>query len=615
MPHISEKCIKGIAVFIQVALFFFTFQNSSLHAATKNYKITHVAIQAQLQPDGSMVVQETRAFRFKGHFHFAYRTFPRNGRVKFADFSVLEGNHLYSLSQSKKPGTYEITPKKNQTEIRWFFDARNQTRTFTIKFKAENAVQRYEDAAVLYYKFISEDWRIGQQGIEISLKPPVSLAQSSVKEWLHGPLWASSRTGADGAIYIQCARLPQKSYLEIRALYPPEIFPGQPLIQKRIKNEILQEEAKWAVQANQMRQQAIQKEESRRQRKATGKWVVIGLSLFGLWLWWRIYQKYGKRPRAVHKNYISSDIPQHLPPAFVGYLMNNRQIYGNALMGTILNFAKMGILSFYEDEIEKKSLWGKMKKKPRYSLKLNREAFEKQKENLMEFEKRLILFLFDGLAGGNASIDLESIRKNRSKFLKFFRNWKKDVQNAAKTENWFDEISNKGMLLSTALGIGLLILVVPAAFIVEEWAIVLGVAGFLIFVLSFVIPHRTKEGETLAQQWKALKKYLQKTQFLKGDHSRLLDSINDYLIYSVTLGVPRKAIQKLVEQIPAETHHHYIGWYVYGGQGVFSPQTFSQSFLSAISATASTLSSASGAGGGASAGGGAGAGSGGGGAG
>ncbi len=612
MPHISGKWTKAFGIFFQIALFSLIYQNCSLQAATKNYRITRVAVQAQLQPDGSMIVQETRAFRFRGHFHFVYRTFPENGRVKFADFSVLEENHLYSLSQSKKPGTYEISREKNQTEIRWFFDARNQTRTFTIRFKAENAIQRYEDAAVLYYKFISEDWGIGQQGIEISLKPPVSLAQSSVKEWLHGPLWASSRTGADGAIYIQCARLPKRTYLEIRALYPPEIFPGLPLIKKRVNNEILREEAKWAVQANQMRQQAIQKEKSRRRKKATGKWVVIGLSLFGLWLWWRIYQKYGKRPRAVHKNYVSSDIPQHLRPAFVGYLMNNRQIYGNALMGTILDFARMGILSFYEDEIEKKSLWGKMKKKPRYSLKLNREAFEKQKENLMEFEKRLILFLFDGLAGGNASIDLNSIWKNRSKFLKFFRNWKKDVQNAAKTENWFDEGSNRGMLLSIALGIGLLILVVPAAFLVEEWAVVLGGAGLLIFILSFVIPHRTKKGEDLASQWKALKKYLQKTQFLKGDHSQLLDSISDYLIYSVTLGVSKKVIQKLVEQIPAEAYQHYVGWYVYGGQGTFSPEAFSHSFLSAVSATASTLSSASGAGGGASAGGGGGAGSGGG---
>ena len=234
---------------------------------------------------------------------------------------------------------------------------------------------------------------------------------------------------------------------------------------------------------------------------------------------------------------------------------------------------------------------------------------------MLEFEKHLILFLFDELAGGNSSIDLESIRKNRSRFLKFFQNWKKDVKDAAKAKNWFDKTSIRGMMISIALSVGLLILVVPAAFFVEEWAIVLGVVGLLVFVLSFIIPHRTKEGENLAQQWKALKKYLQKTQFLQGDHTQLLDSITDYLIYSVTLGVPRKAIQKLVEQIPEETYQNYIGWYIYTGQGTYSSEAFSHSFLSAISATSSTLSSASGTGGGASAGGGGGAGSGGGGAG
>jgi len=362
MPRISGKCIKKFGIIVRITLFFIIFQNGLLLAGSKTYKITNVVIHAQLQSNGSMTVRETRTFQFKGSFHFAYRTFPQKGRVKFKNITVTEQNLSYSQSMSKKPGTYQIIQKKNQTEIRWFFNAKNQTRTFTVQYQAENAVQRYEDAAVLYYKFISEEWGIAQHRIEISLTPPVVLTQSSVKEWVHGPLWASSRIGDDGTIYIQCARLPKKSYLEVRALYPPEIFPELPPNQKRVKSQILQEEAKWAAQANQMRQEAIQKEESRRQRKATGKWVVIGLSALGFWLWWRIYQKYGKRPRVAHKNYVSSDIPEHLPPVFVGYLMNNQQIYGNALMGTILNFAKMGILSFYEDE-EKKIRLGKNKEK------------------------------------------------------------------------------------------------------------------------------------------------------------------------------------------------------------------------------------------------------------
>jgi len=615
MPRISGKSIRRIAILVTILLFSLMFQNGRLLAGNKTYAITRVAIQARLQSDGSMSVTETRAFKFRGRFHFAYRTFPLNGQVKFADFLISEGSQSYRFSQSKKPGTYQIIQKKNQTEIRWFFKAKNQTRTFTIHYRVENAVRRYEDAAVLYYQFISKDWGIPQHRIEISLIPPVTLTRSEIKEWVHGPLWASSHIGVDGTIDIQCVRLPKKSYLEVRALYPPEIFPELPLIHKRVKDEILQEEAKWAAQANQARQEVIRKEKNRRQRKASGRWVIIGLSLFGLLLWWRIYQKYGKRPGVIHKNYMSSDIPERLPPAFVGYLMNNRQIYGNALMGTILRFAQMGILTFYEDEDEKKSIWGKTRKKPHYRLELNRKAFEEQKDTLLDFERHLISFLFDELAGGNSSIDLESIRKNRNKFLKFFRNWKKDVQNAAKAKNWFDETSRRGMILSVVLAVGFFALTVPAAFLVEEWAVVLGVTGLLILILSFFIPHRTKEGEALAQQWKALKKYLQKTQFLQGDHSQLLDTINDYLIYSVTLSVPRKSIQKLVEQIPEETYQNYIGWYIYTGRGTFSSEAFSHSFLTAISATTSALSSASGAGGGASAGGGGGAASGGGGAG
>ncbi|GBD92735.1 hypothetical protein BMS3Abin05_00309 [bacterium BMS3Abin05] len=583
-------------------LLFFIFPNRAVQA--KSYRFTKVSIQAQLLPDGSMRVEEVRTFKFTGNYRFAYRTFPAKGSVKFTDFGVSEGGVFYRLSQSGKPGTYQINPQNGKIEVKWFYKARNQTKTFTIHYRVENAVRRHEDAAVLYFQFISKEWNKLSHNVSIVLKPPVRLSRSSVKEWLHGPLWAVSKTEEDGTIRADCVRLPKHTILELRVLYPPDSFPNVPLSPGLVSDRIMAEEAVWAKKANRRREIAVQKEVLQHKRRAVGKWVVLGIGFLGLWGWWLLYQKYGKRPSVplIHK--LSSDIPEKIPPVLVGYLMNHGEIYGNALLGTILDLAGRKILNVREESEIKKTLFGKRRTKSHYFLDLNATEFERQKTALADFERNLITFIFDDLAQGEPSIAMVSIQKQRRKFLKFFREWKKAVKTIGDQKNWFDKESKRGLYYSLAVALFLFVLTIPAGFLIGSWAIILGGAGLIVLGLSFIIPHRTESGEKLARRWKALKNYLQKYEFLKGDHTEFLQNINAYLVYSIVLGISQKSLKKLAASIPAEDYQSYFGWYIYHGSGAFSPETFGASFSAMIAATGSTLSSASGAGGGASAGGG-----------
>ncbi|MBN2543385.1 DUF2207 domain-containing protein [bacterium] len=179
----NSKAFKVLIV-IQILMLFTSFWGiREAFSADKNYVLTRTLIEAQLMPNGEMEVTEWRTYNFIGVFSYAYREMPISGKVKFSGFQVLENGIPYELSNSEKPGSYQLTRKDESMEIKWYYSARNESRTFEFRYKALNAVQGYQDAAVLYYKFISEEWSKPNHNVEISIKPPSSVEREQINEW------------------------------------------------------------------------------------------------------------------------------------------------------------------------------------------------------------------------------------------------------------------------------------------------------------------------------------------------------------------------------------------------------------------------------------------------
>jgi uncharacterized membrane protein len=384
-----------------------------------------------------------------------------------------------------------------------------------------------------------------------------------------------------------------------------------------VVQNIMAEEAAWAEEANRMRVAAREKAAAREKRHKLGKWIMIGVGLLGLFGWWQLYQSYGKRPPLPQFLDVNSDVPSDTPPALVGYLLHNRQVSGAGLVGTMLDLARRGFVDLREESVEKKSFWGGMKQESEYNWDLKRAHWEEHASELRDYENSLLAFIFEELAGGQNTISLDRIKKKRSDFIKFFRKWKKVVAELGQREEWFDKASIRGSYYSVALGVVMMLGALGAGFIFGVWAVVMGGAGMVVLVLSFLIYHRTAKGETEARHWMALRKYLKTYAFRSMSRQDLLSKVSDYLVYGVVLGLSTKFYRELAAVIPQPEHARYVPWYVYHGTATrgFSPEAFGKAFSSMVTTTTTTMSSASGAGGGASGGGGGGASSGGGGAG
>ena len=82
--------MKNTRFFLAILCLLFVL-TKPLIAEDKEYFITEVRIDAELAEDGSMMVNESRTFKFSGKFSYLYRFFPLDGPVQFTDFSVFEG--------------------------------------------------------------------------------------------------------------------------------------------------------------------------------------------------------------------------------------------------------------------------------------------------------------------------------------------------------------------------------------------------------------------------------------------------------------------------------------------------------------------------------------------
>jgi len=589
-------------------IFILSFSTGSF---AKHFTVPKVIIYCRLSSDGTMHISESRTYSFSGSFSYAYRTFPNDERVSFENFSVWEDSLQYILSDTREPGTFMIIRRNSGKEVRWFYRAENQAKTFKINYEVKNGVKRYSDSAVLYYQFISDTWDKKTGEVTVVIEPPEQIPAEQVALWLHGPLHAQSKINSNGVIVGTCSNLPAYTYLEFRVIYPPDIFKDAAIIEKNVKDSIFKEEADWADQANKKRIENRIRLEKQAQRTKNGTMLMVFVSLLIIAFWHNQHTKYGKKPRIPVQPEIESQLPEGITPALASYLLYSRQVYASAVPATMFDLAGRGILKL-EEMPEERGFFKKLSVK-NFEWILDREKYEKLKPDMEDYEKTLIEFLFTDLAKDRDRLSTKTISKSRSKFMKFFRDWTKLVKKHGQEKNWFDKKSIRAAYRSM-IGSGILFLfIIPAAIYCNICALVITFSSITVFILSLLIMHRTHEGEIIFRKLKGLKKYLMKYHFKSKSVDTLNQNIENYVVYGAIFGLGKKHYTELINAVSPDNFHRAVPWYIYGAHS--RPSELASSFSQMITTTTSVMSSATGTGGGASGGGGGGVSAGGGGAG
>lgn len=554
----------------------------------KEFSVPRVAVDATLAADGTMQVVEHITYDFTGQFHYGTRPIPV-GSYTITDMTVSE--HGQPLTSTGAP--YNLT---------WYFDARDEQRTFDIAYTVRGAVVAGSDVDELYWKWVGEDHPTIRLVTATLHVPP---GPGELRAWGHGPLTGTVRPHADSVDW-QAPDVPQGTFVEGRVAIPTARLPlAPPGVATRLPT-ILAEEQSWAQAANDERAKAA--EAARREQLArdalTGAVpILVAASLLGFFLVWR---RWGKEPaplRPVGEYF--RDLPDD-PPAVVDALNHWGTVTSAAFSATVLDLAQRGFLTVREVSVDRVLLPDRTD----YEL----TATDADRGPLKAFERTTLEQVF---AGGSPVLQSEiakHARNHQSEAQSRWKSFKANVATSLRNRRYINGGRSKPFLVNivSALVVGLAGF---GAVSVRLWALgVVAIAAAAVqLALTPLLRQRTPEGHQRWLEWRGVRNYLR-------DFSQLADAPvghlvlwERYLVYAAVLGVSEELAQALAARIPPEEQPGFASWYVgmHPGAGSFGSIGDFSAGLASSTAAFTPQSSGSGGGGGFSGGGGGGGGGGG----
>ncbi len=592
---------------IMAALFLICclFANNAFSSqASKQYFINSIKINAEIWADGSLHIDEARTYNFRGRFSWADYNLPLQKLGAVNDFSLHEKNNVYVEGNGKQPGTYQQIQDEDRFYVKWFYQAKNESRTFILNYRIKQAAIVHNDIAEFYFKFVGADQSRSADSVRVSLKLPQFADTTHVRAWLHTSLNGEYRF-KDGFIEFWVNPLPRKCFFETRVIFPVAWIPEASKFSQEAKlTAILTEEKELVEQTNALRQKAIQKEKFKTNYSQAALEANIILVVLGLALFLFLYQKFGQAHDVHFRGKISSEIPTDISPALANYIFSSQQTNAGAMVATMMDLAQRGFFKIEEKRLEKKAIFHYTKRE--YALVLDREKCDTAKSELAPHETNLINFLFDELAIGGSAIHFDEIKKAGRRTVKWFRQWKKLLKYQWGDKPFYDKVSLKGTVIAALFAVLIIAGGFVTLFLFGSTGLIGVIGGLLLLDISFLIIRYTKEAKLAKTKLNALRRYLMKYEF-RRDSGALVGNFQKYFIFGVALGIGTKAIKELTAALPDWQEETFFPWYV-SSQLHGSPMDLAESVSTLVAATSATMASAAGIGGGATAGGGGGAG-------
>ena len=584
-------------------------------AAAKTYDFPDVRIDIRIAADGTFAVEERRTFDFRGRFSWASMWIPtlyeRNGkshRVVIEDFAI-EDRDGTPLRADAQAGA-------GRFEVKWYYSAANERRTFLIRYRVRGAVFSYPDCTEIYWQAIGGGWERATRSAAVTVRLPAPAAdRSDLLVYGHGPLTGRASIVDAATGLFTATNVKAGQFLEVRMAWPPGLVAGVP--SSEYTRASLREEEAGRVQrtiADIERERIASDKRLRTTKTLTGIWLVALVLVPLVWLpfFMRTWRRVGQDYRFSGLPDYAREPASELPPALVELLMKEGVgITPRSFTATIFDLARRGWLEIHDDLVEKRRLF--FKGQDYASTLILKKSFEADPA-LRGFERDVLGLLFGEVSGGPASPgarlavnELKAyLKKNGQKFRKWYEAWSK----AVKAEGAALGFIEPGSLRARN---AFLIATVPLALVTLNPLLGVMAASLVPTLKRRALPF-ARENE----QWKAFRRFLRDFSHFKDIPPEAYKLWEFYLVFGILFGFASKILKALPIVLESDRAAVPV-WYTgsghpgFGGTGGLAHMIASIDTMSASIQSAASYSS--GAGGGFSGGGAGGAGGGGGGAG
>ena len=532
-------------------------------SSAQEYTIPVISIEAGVQPDGAIRITEHRTYRFDGSFSWADYRLPLKGFTKISDIQVSEYNTLFINKNNEEPGSFSVGRDDNEIQIKWFYSAEDEERTFTISYTLEGALVVGPKWAEFFWNYISSSREKDTDLLKINWKLPAVVKADSIYTWKRGARESLSIMQNDNGYTAKAADIDDDEFIKIRAVFPRTVLDSN-----AVKTNDENFSLAWAQADEKLYQKELATRLKQEEKMAElGRILTVIISVLSILAFIMIYRRYGKRP-IINTGPIqaSTMIPGRLKPAAAGWLLS-KSISSSLLMATLLDLARQRFFIIKEQKPKKK-----MMGKDQQVFTIEKVTPEPGNAET-EWEADLLQFVSEQVEKGNNRLD-KLFSESSTSANKWFNQWKKKLKPYCQAKNWYDDTSYKGVYWNIAVQLLMILAGILAAIWAGPIAVIALAPAFVALVCSFTIIRRTPAGERLYHRWKAYKEGLQNVE----KHHVDKDMLEKHFIYALAFGLSSSGIETVFEQSGASNIYFY--WFVFHGHGNHSAARTAATFSS-----------------------------------
>lgn len=495
---------------------------------------------------------------------------------------------------------YALPISGDKFEIAWGvgLDDSSATKKYQISYTVEDAVHVYNDCSQLYWMFVGEENGIPAKKVTGTIKLPKLVKDNEkLRVWAHGPLNGEIQKKSNDTVTFEVNNFEKNTMLEARIVVEEPIF--EQTVNKVNQNKlasILEEEGKWADEANRTRNRA--------KMIGLGINLVIGI-IFIFFLtkikkYFIVYKQVKNSRYQVEIGKYFRDIPREkdatpAEAAFLYYANKNRFNIGSnvskVFSATLLQLCLKKHISF--DCEDKKDI----KINLLYDIK---GANGDEARHLKPSEDTVLRFLYKIAGRENLTVSMSQIKKyaksNYDSFDNFMETLKKQAKSAhVKMANYDEqkakEASNCIAKTISYIGFGWFVFIFSICLMLLNIFIVAILAECIICAILLkktanAVNVLTEQGEIERQQWKGLKKYMEDFSMLNDKEIPDLILWEKYLVYATAFGISDKVVKQLKIVYP-QMQNLEMNTYTY--LYLMSDTRFSNGFVSELDKSASSV--------------------------
>jgi uncharacterized membrane protein len=413
-----KKSIKASRILpILIVIFLITTGSITVFAASGDYYISNILINATIDKQGDMLVEESYDYVFKGSFN----GIKRNIKTKNSD--GIENVTVDVISNKLvEKGNFELNKADAATEVKIYSKSSSETKTFKINYKVKNVIKKYSDVAELKWLFYSNEDNVDTSKITVYLSLP-NLINNEVKYFGEGPKRGSASLDDSNRIKLQLDNMGDGEVIGAQVLFPTNwVNTSKPFSMNR-------------EDYNTMKQQ---------QRNKT--LAVVGISIFsGIGVISSLlYVNSKKRKKAIaeyRENYMFfngqyySQLPSNLSPALVSMLVTNK-VGTKDLLSTILHLANKGAITFLDNTMYDIDYYN-------LSFTINNYSGSFK---LLENEKYLLNWLSEYNREGAVYLTTLKKKAGNGEFINKYAKWRNLVLQETSEFNFYTSIKRKKIL-------------------------------------------------------------------------------------------------------------------------------------------------------------------------